>query len=187
MSIKVFNNQYDVTETWSAQGAIVLWGTGTEIGIDGSGASGVFPLLMSGITVNYARRSQEVPAINVNADGKRRRYRIYDAPVGNMGITSIFSPYARDLKAFIEAVTKDCKQEDDQVWMSVSPFGTLSCVQGDSEIQNVAANNPTFGTFGLKNVDLEALNLQITGGAGGGATINLPLNFSFTALDWNID
>jgi hypothetical protein len=187
MSMKIFTNQYDATETWSTQGATVLWGKGTEVGNGGSDDL-VFPLLMGGISLTYGRRAQEVAAINTNKDGKRRRYRIYDAPNGVLNITSIFSPYAKDLKNFLEAVTKDCKKGDDQVWMTLSPFGSLTCVQGDNESEfGKVVNNPTFGKFGLKDVDLEQLGLQIQAGQGGGATITMPLSFSFSNLLWDVE
>ena len=182
MATKIFNNQYDNTETWSAQGATVLWG------LNGQPVGDTFPLLMQQLQVTYARRAQEVAAINTDDSGKRKRYRIYDAPSGELRVTSIFSPYLNNLKDFLEAVSKDCKQEDDQVWMTLSPFGTLSCSQGSGSSAQTGSSLKAFGKFALYDVDLETLGLNITAGQNGsGAVTTLPMVFSFSTLEWDVD
>ena len=188
--MKIFTNQYDATDTWSAQGATVQWGKGAYVaGQDYSGTQGdVFPLLMQQVQVTYSRRAQEVAGINSDNKGNRKRYRIYDAPTGELRVTSIFSPYPNKLKAFLEAVSKDCKQSNEQVWLSLSPFGRLSCSQGTgaTEASNTSLN--TFGKFMLFDVDLETLGLQIQAGQNGsGAVSTMPMVFSFSILDWNVE
>ena len=185
--MQVFSNQYNATETWSAQGATVEWGTLSNANPTSSVPTGdKFPLLMQNVQMTFSRRAQDVAGINTDKSGLRKRIRIYDAPVGELRITSIFSPYANQLKDFFEAVAKDCKSQSDQVWMTLSPFGRLSCSQGSN---NAASNVPAsaFGTFTLYDVDLETLALTIQAGQNGnGAVSTMPLIMSFTDLHWDV-
>jgi len=194
---KIFTNQYDETESWTAMGALVEWTTQALEEDDENDDSGElhvrnFPLLMQRIQITYRRKVTDIPVINTDQGGKRKRYRVYDAPDGTLMIQSIFSPYVKDLAAFMDAVSKECKGPKDQVTMTFSPFGSLECnsnrpTTGTDE-ENPISSVSTFGKFMLKNVDLEQIVLDIQAGQGGsGATTTLPLNFSFSTLEWDLD
>lgn len=187
--MRIFTNQYDATETWSAQGATVLWGQGQlEPGADAGGNN--FPLLMQTVQMTYSRRAQEIASINTAQNGYRKRMRIYDAPVGDLRVTSIYSPYAENLEAFFKAVSLECKNEGNQVWMQLSPFGSLQCTtDGGGEDENTGedSNQIGLGSFFIQGVDLETMGLNIQAGQNGtGAMCSLPLVMSFTRLDWEL-
>lgn len=163
--VTVFNNPYQNTESWSAQGAVVQWGTSIT-------ASQALPIMMLGVTINYGRRTSPFFPINRDSSGNCVRVNIAGAPAGTLAVQSIYSPTHTGLESFIEAVTKECKTTGDAVTVTLRPFGDMTC-----------SNSTAIGqTLYLKGVELDTLGLTIQGGDA--AIVQMPLNFSFTGLDW---
>ena len=194
----IFSNQFDETESWTAMGALVEWytesaATGNSSSSESKPAVNVFPLLMQRIQVTYRRKVTDIPVINTDKNNKRKRYRVYDAPDGTLLVQSIFSPFIEGLSNFIDAVSKECKGPKDQVTMTFSPFGSVSCnsttePKRDADGTPIITRSSSFGKFELKNVDLEQIVLDIQAGQGGsGATTTMPLNFSFSTLSWDLE
>lgn len=161
----VFNNPYKNTESWSAQGAVVQWGTSDS-------TSKALPIMMLGLTANYGRRTSAFFPINRDASGNCVRVNISSAPSGTLQVNSIYSPTHEGLEEFIKAVTKDCKKTADAVTITLRPFGDMACSDTSAVGQ----------TLYLKGVELDTLGLTIQGGES--AVVNMPLAFSFTSLDW---
>lgn len=176
--MNVFTNPYNSTQTWSAQGAIVTWGVGN--GNSNTPGSGQIPLMMLNLNMSYQRQIARFYPVNGDIQGNMTKYNISGAPQGVLQVGSIYGPTNTGLQAFIEAVAKDCKTDDDTVLLKIQPFGNLNC--SSSGGGNTFNNNKN--SFLLRGLELESLGMQIQGGEV--AVVNMPLTFSFTSLVWDI-
>lgn len=166
----VFNNPYNATETWTAQGAVVTWGKG-----NGSNASegGSVPLIMTDLSIGYSRSMRPVFAINKVKDALTR-YNIAGAPSGTLNIGSILGPTATELESFLSAVTNTCHTNNDSVLLTINPFGNVTCTSEEGEsFQGV----PII----LRGVELVGMSMAIQGGDM--ALINMPLSFMFSSME----
>lgn len=161
--MSIFQNPYQTTETWSAQGALMAWKGG---GVPSN------PLLVLQISIQYQRRIQPFYPI-AEGGANRKKINMVGAPSGQMTIGSIFTPSATSLKAFLTAVGSPCKGEGDSITMELTPFGE-GCENG---------NHVSFlgETFVLKGIELESVGVQIQGGEV--AVVNMPTTYSFTDMD----
>ncbi len=162
----LFHNPYKKTETWTAQGAIVNYGTGDK-------ANSAIPLYMTNIQINYQRAVSALYPINVTKVDDATKVNITGAPRGTLSIGSIYSPNMQNMKAFLDAIAKHCKTTKEAVTMTFRPFGS-ACTKGSS-------NN----LITIKGVELESIGFSIQGGEI--AIVNIPTNYSFTSLDWNTE
>lgn len=159
----IFNNPYTNTDTWSVQGASVKWSTG-------SGSASDLPLVMLAVQIGYQRSLTPLYPINKQSDGATK-YVIAGPPRGSLSVNSILGPSQTALKSFIDAVTKDCKGNGDQVSVVLSPFGS-SCT------------NPGWGSeITLTGLDMESIGLSIQSGES--AVVNMPLSFTFTSMEFS--
>lgn len=169
--MNIFSNPYKSTETWSAQGAIVQWGTGGK-------ATTQFPLMMVGVEMTYARKIQQIFPINSAVSGDMTKINVSGAPVGTLQVSSIYGPFTTGLASFIEAVSKGCKGPDEQVTLKISPFGKSECKSatgaGTGSFQDM--------DFILEGLDMEQVALRIQGSEA--TVVNVPTVFSFTNLQW---
>lgn len=161
--INIFNNPYKTIESWSAQGAVINWGTSNT-------PSAPIPLIANSLNLTYAQQVSSIYPLNTSPSGAKKKINIKGAPNGNLTIGSVFSPTHQNLAAFIQAVTKDCKTENDQVTITIRPFGDIQC---DTEVGTVLY---------LTGVDCSQIQLGIQGGEV--AIVNMPMVFTFTGLDW---
>lgn len=158
----IFNNPYNNTETWSAQGALMSW----------NGAEGVekgAPMLILQVTAQFSRRIQSFYPIVAKASA-RKKINMTGAPVGQLTIGGIFSPDTKSLKSFIEAVGAPCKK--DPITCTITPFGDDCDKWGDG----------TRPTITLSGIELESVGIQIQGGEV--AVVNFPTTYSFTDMDF---
>lgn len=162
--MSIFQNPYQSTETWSAQGALIQW--------SGANVPQSAPLLVLQISIQYQRRLQPFYPIAATA-ATRKKINMVGAPVGQMTIGSIFTPSATGLDAFLKAVGSPCKDANSAVTMTLQPFGDV-CQNGQSTQTNGQ-------TFTLKGVELESVGVQIQGGEV--AVVNIPTTYSFTDMD----
>lgn len=168
------NAAYKSARTWSAQGAIVKWGTGAD-----NADANDFPLVMLNLTVSFGRTLQKFFPI-AQVEGQSTQINIGGAPRGTMQVGAIFAPYNDQLVTFLNAVGKECKNRSEGVNVSIMPFGNQTC-SGDSE-ESPGFNNQV--KFTLKNVELETLGVTIQGGEV--AIVNFPTTYSFTGLGLEI-
>lgn len=159
----IFQNPYQTTETWSAQGALMTWKGG---GVPSN------PLLVLQIGIQYQRRIQPFYPI-AEGGANRKKINMVGAPSGQLTIGSIFTPSATGLKAFLTAVGAPCKGEEDGITMELTPFGE-ACKNG-------AGQSFLGETFVLKGIELETVGVQIQGGEV--AVVNIPTTYSFTDMD----
>lgn len=177
--MNVFTNPYNSTQTWSAQGAIVTWGVGNG-NTATLGAGSQIPLMMLNLSMSYQRQIAKFYPVNGDTQGNMTKYNVSGAPQGVLQVGSIYGPTNTGLQAFIEAVAKDCKTDNDTVLLKIQPFGNLKCSSsGGGNTFNNSKNS-----FLLRGLELESLGMQIQGGEV--AVVNMPLTFSFTSLVWDI-
>jgi|GEM_PF-5663250 len=166
--MNIFSNPYKDTETWTAQGAIVQWGTG-DIPTTG------LPFMMINLQMQYARSLSSFFPINGDSANNMTKINISGAPRGTLQVGAIYGPDATGVKEFVEAASKACKTDAEQVVISIKPFGNATCT------------NTKFATqaFTLKGLEMEQLGLSIQGGEA--AVVNLPTVYSFTSLEWIVE
>jgi len=169
MSVNVFNNPFTTTESFSAQGAVLNWVVGSK--------TSTLPLILTGIAVSYNRPTQSLYPINGISTAKPVRVLVHGAPTGQLQTTSIYSPSMSDMEAFIKAVTKDCKTKEEQVDITLRPFGSLSCAGNDKKKDTTK--------FTLTGVELSGFQLNIQGGEI--ALVTMPLTFTFAGLFWDFN
>ena len=136
--------------------------------------------MMLNLSMSYQRQIARFYPVNGDTQGNMTKYNISGAPQGVLQVGSIYGPTNTGLQAFIEAVAKDCKTDDDTVLLKIQPFGNLNCSSsGGGNTFNNSKNS-----FLLRGLELESLGMQIQGGEV--AVVNMPLTFSFTSLVWDI-
>lgn len=163
MSNSIFNNPYQNTETWSAQGALLKWAGG---GVTNN------PMLVLQINIAFQRTIQPLYPIASDSES-RKKINMVGAPRGQMTIGSIFTPSATGLGEFLRAVGSPCKKATDSVTVTLTPFGDV-CKDGKTGAQ---VNGETFT---LTGVELESVGVQIQGGEV--AVVNMPTTYSFTDM-----
>ena len=166
--ISIFNSPNTTTETWTLQGAVVLWGTHNS-------ATSAIPMLMNQIQFSYAVPTTTFTPLNANSKGGVSRVIIKGTPEGTLTVQSIISPDVTDLKSFFKHVTKPCKLANDQILLTIRPFGTLECTNANV---NVARKL----TFYLHDLDMRQMDFTISQ-QNNIAIVQMPLQFNFTNLE----
>ena len=171
MKSTIFENKINNTNTWTAQGAIILWGYGTTVQKDG-----VFPMLLQQIAIDYVRNVSPIYPLNTEV-GQMRKINILGSPNGTLTCQGILDPTSnkKQLIEFLKAVGKQCKTEKDQVCVSLTPFGN-TCANG----QNTVGTGLRFFMTGL---ELQRYGLSIAGGEM--SMVSQPLTFAFTTLEFD--
>lgn len=166
--ISVFNSPNTTTETWTLQGAVVQWGANNS-------ATSAIPMVLNSIQLSYAVPTTTITPLNTSASGGVSRIIIKGTPDGTLTVQTVFSPAINDFKNFLKAVTKSCKLADDQVLLTLRPFGTLEC-------SNSQYNTSGNLTFYLHDLDLRQMDFTISQ-QNNIAIVNMPLQFNFTNLE----
>lgn len=166
--ISVFNTPNTTTETWTLQGAVVQWGTNNS-------ASSAIPMVLNTIQISYAVPTTTITPLNTTANGSVSRVVIKGTPEGSLTVQTIFSPSINDFKNFLKAVTKSCKLSQDQVMMTLRPFGNLQC-------SNTARNTGGNLVFYMHDLDMRQMDITISQ-QNNIAIVNMPLQFNFTNLE----
>ena len=183
----IFTSNPIGTESWSAQGAVVTWNKGSSNPTgsrtyNGSSA-GMIPILMQQISLTYQRTIQSLYPLN-QVEGGLRKCNITGAPRGQLNIVGIYAPTNADLDDFLEAVSKPCKTDKDQINIRLHPYAWGGC--STKQKSNIASGGMYSNSeFILKGIELESLGFSIS--AGENALSQMPLTFSFTELVYNAD
>ena len=166
--ISVFNTPNTTTETWTLQGAVVQWGTNNS-------AVSAIPMVLNDIQISYAVPTTTITPLNTSANGSVSRVIIKGTPEGSLVVQTIFSPSINDFKNFLKAVMKPCKLAQDQVMLTLRPFGNLQCSN---------ANRNTTGqlVFYMHDLDLRQMDIRISQ-QNNIALVQMPLQFNFTNLE----
>ena len=182
----IFSNPYKITESWSAQGAVVNWGEGYDTDNNGvldfnaldvsKDLTKKCPLMITGINLDYSRQSQQIYPLNSDGNGNSTKVTIKGAPQGILQITSVYSPIAESITKFLEACSRDCVKAGTGVWMTIRPFGDIKCTTKTGT--DVLADYSIVWT--LTGVELNRLGLQMQSGPT--TIVQMPLNFEFTNL-----
>ena len=166
--ISVFNTPNTTTETWTLQGAVVQWGTNNS-------AVSAIPMVLNDIQISYAVPTTTITPLNTSANGSVSRVIIKGTPEGSLVVQTIFSPSINDFKNFLKAVMKPCKLAQDQVMLTLRPFGNLQC-------SNVNRNTTGQLVFYMHDLDLRQMDIRISQ-QNNIALVQMPLQFNFTNLE----
>lgn len=175
---QIFNTQPVNTESWALQGAVVNWGLASQ----GRNYTEELPLVMNQISVNFAIPVSTFTPLNTASGKTATRILIKGIPEGTFTVQSIFTPGVTDLKKFIEACQKECKTQNDQVNVSVRPFGTLKCTV--SSTGETLQFKPGGIVFYMDGLDLRQFNFTISQ-QNNMAMTSMPLSFQFFGLSFD--
>ena len=186
--IQVFNNPFANTETWSAQGALLTWkvGTSSDIPLDGTIADAV-PLLLQTVQLQYSQPIQPMYPINAQGLNKAVRINMKGAPNGTLAFNSIYSPLHTNLKEFLQAASKGCSLQGEELYVVIHPFGNIECTTVDvtgPDKKSRSQHNGHYNdvSFALKGVVLTSMGLNIEGNEL--TVVNMPLQFMFTSMEY---
>lgn len=166
--ISVFNTPNTTTETWTLQGAVVQWGTNNS-------AVSAIPMVLNDIQISYAVPTTTITPLNTSANGSVSRVIIKGTPEGSLVVQTIFSPSINDFKNFLKAVMKPCKLAQDQVMLTLRPFGNLQCSNANRNITGQLV-------FYMHDLDLRQMDIRISQ-QNNIALVQMPLQFNFTNLE----
>lgn len=164
--MQIFNSPFKTTQSWASQGAIILFGTGTENPTDS------IPLMVSGLTLTYAQQATPIFPLNTDGNGNATKVNIKGAPQGTLQLQSVYCPVSKNLDEFLRIASRDCVSDTDQMVITIRPFGDIKCASG-SDVQND-------DLFRLTGVELVSMGLSIQSGEV--TLVSMPLNFTFTLL-----
>jgi hypothetical protein len=190
-NIKVFNNPFANTETWSAQGALLTWNVGSASKLlESKDISRAVPLLLQTVQLQYSQPVQAMYPINAQGLNKAVRINMKGAPNGVLSFNSIYSPMHTDIKEFLEAASRGCSLQGQELYVVIHPFGNIEC-SGISQSRG-QENDPRAGinkhkndiSFLLKGVVLTSMGLNIEGNEL--TVVNMPLQFMFTSMEYNV-
>lgn len=166
--MNIFNNPFKNTETWSAQGAILMWFIG-NVGSDSD--ANKIPLMINTLSLQYGRSQQSFFPLNSDASGNATRVNIKGAPSGALQFNSVYCPVPGQIAAFLEAAARDCVKPGEDMYVTIRPFGAIKC-----------DDRPTLETprWVCSGVELNTLGLNIQSSEV--TIVNMPLSFNFTGL-----
>ena len=164
----IFENSYNALEAWSASGAIITWGRGTDSQTD-------FPLMLSDVALSFTRNQQNFFPIN-GSTNMLKKVVLLGAPQGQLNCTGIIGPND-DVLEFLTAVGGSCVTSDSNVTVKIQPFGR-QC-QGSASGRSLKAANAK-QAYTLGGVALQTIGINIRGGEV--AMVTQPLVFTFASL-----
>lgn len=187
--MEIFNSPFKTTQSWSSQGAVLLYGLGdptqatdgafTEANTnddatlsDDAAGMAPIPLFVQGISLTYTQRATPVFPLNTDSTGGASKINIKGAPQGVLQIQSIYSPKAGHIDRFLRLAARQCVGPTNQLIVTIRPFGNINCYSDESVTYD--------DVFRLAGVELESLGLNIQ--AGEVTLVNMPLSFTFTSL-----
>jgi hypothetical protein len=174
--MNIFNNPYTTTQSWASQGALISWGYA------GKASQGEVPLMISGLRMTY--QQQITPIFPLNASqNTATKVNIKGAPQGSLELAAIYCPNPKDIQSFIVAASRTCVPVGEEMWISLAPFGNLTCTYTPAEGESTPQTTGQISEFKLNGVELVSLGLNIQ--AGEVTVVNMPLNFMFTSLEIN--
>jgi hypothetical protein len=179
-SHNIFTSVNYNTIDYSAQGAIVKYKffkkdptrvpAANQFAIDDEKGKDDLPLLMMSISLSFQRRISKQYPINTAAN-KATQVNLSSAPIGQLQVSSIFSPNPKELSDFIYQLSQGCS--DKECWLLLQPFGN-QCTG------NTVTTTKKSASYLIGGVILEQMGLTIQGGET--ASIDQPLVFSFNEL-----
>lgn len=164
----IFENAYNTLEAWSASGAIITWGRGTD-------SQEAFPLMLSDVALSFTRNQQNFFPVN-GSTNTLKKVVLLGAPQGQLNCTGIIGPND-DVLEFLTAVGSSCVTSDSNITVKIQPFGR-QCQDSASGGSPKAANAKQAYTLG--GVVLQTFGINIRGGEV--AMVTQPLVFTFTSL-----
>ena len=180
----IFSDTPVTTESWSLQGAVVLWGVGDKTfkpaDKEATPTGGAVPLIMNQIGVRYGVPVSTFTPLN-QSKGGARRILIKGVPEGTLTVQSIFTPDVSSLEGFIKACQKSCRTEKEQVIVSIRPFGLLECKTASDG--STSQLQPGGITFYLRGLDLRQFDFTISQ-QDQIAMTSMPLTFQFFDLEF---
>lgn len=164
----IFNNPYKNTESWSAQGAIIMWYIGS---VGAESEANKVPLMINALNLQYGRGQQSFYPLNADASGNATRVNIKGAPTGALQFTSIYCPVQGQIDEFLKAAQRDCIKSGEEMLITIRPFGVIKC--DDRPVTQA----PRWICTG---VEMNGLGLNIQSSEV--TLVNMPLTFNFTGL-----
>ena len=164
----IFENSYNALEAWSASGAIITWGIGTD-------PQTAFPLMLSAVALSYSRTQQNIFPVNTSTETLKKVV-LLGAPQGRLDCTGIIGPND-DVLEFLTTVGGSCITSDSNITVKIQPFGR-QCQGSASGGSPKAANAKQAYTLG--GVVLQTFGINIRGGEV--ALVTQPLVFTFASL-----
>jgi len=159
------SNETRRTETITAQSARVLWSVG-------SNAPNTIPLYMLGVRISYGQKVTPVYPLYSFENGNVKLL-IKGAAEGTLTCEGIVVKNIPALQGFLDAASKSCKEPDEEVNITLYPFGN-GCMKGEDTSTH---------SYTIKGVDLSQFDLQLQ--AGQVASITHSLTFTFTDMYLN--
>jgi len=162
MSTTIFSNAYKGTDTITAQGAVMKWGTGS------SSSASHFPILVNQVQIQYSRNVLPINPINTDKNGTYKKIQLVGAPSGVFTANGILTRDASSLANFLRLAGRGCVSDKDQLFITLRPFAGESCTSSL--------------VYRMEGVILASLAVTLTEGQGGITVVNQPLTFQFTTL-----
>ena len=175
--MNVFNAVKQSVESYSVQGATMLWqGSGEYASLAQN-----LPLLIQQAQFTFQRSVQPQYPVNVAKDGTIKVVNISGPPQGQLTIQGLVSPNMEGLRNFIDTLGTACRRQEDRITLTIQPF-TMGCsrTQQDANAINVNKENVLYT---LGGVELQSFGISIQG--GNLAMVTMPLQFIFTDLELN--
>ena len=167
--MQIFNSPFKTTQSWTSQGAILNYGTGTDYKTFEE-----IPLMISGLGITYTQQATPIFPMNTDGNGNATKINVRGAPNGTLTLQSIYCPIPKNIGAFLEMASRGCVGPDESMKVSIRPFGDIKCAGGS----NVVNDN----IFWLEGVELNSLSINIQSGEV--TLVNMPLGFTFTSLEF---
>lgn len=180
---QIFNNSYDVAESWSAGGALIKYATSRADAVSLSSSdtsNNVLPFIALDLQLSYSRQTQDLFPINYADDGLKK-IQLIGPPTGQLEIRTVLGPTS-DIKEFYEAAGKTCYQADagGGIYIYIAPFhSSFDC---NSKTTNDLGKSTSKTRYLLSGVLLNSVQLAIANQAAY-TMVSQPLNFTFNKLE----
>lgn len=170
----IFDNPYNKTEIWSAQGALITYAVRKLSDAPGTSASAsLLPIVATRFDASYNRALSAVYALNKSADGNMTKLYMAGPPAGRLNFGSMVGP-STAMEKFLQDAGNACNVID----FTVKPFGSVVCATTTASEQKFGA------TISIAGSIFAGLQISMDPGQGGMAIIQMPLMFEFTQLNW---
>lgn len=180
---QVFNNSYEVAESWSAGGALIKYATTSSAAssLANDSDNNVLPFVALDLQLSYQRQTQDLFPINYANNGLKK-IQLIGPPTGQLSIRTVLGPTS-DIRAFYEAAGKACysSEQGGGIYIYIAPFsGSYDCSGAGNASEAVRSTSKT--RYLLSGVLMNAIQLQISN-QGAYTMVSQPLNFTFNKLE----
>lgn len=179
---QVFNNSYDIAESWSAGGALIKYATtaSAAAGLNDSNTdNNVLPFIALDLQFSYARQTQDLFPINYANEGLKK-IQLIGPPTGQLSIRTVLGPTS-DINGFYEAAGKACYESDQGggIYIYIAPFHAAFDCNANARSSTQSQSKTRYL---LSGVLLNSVQLQIAN-QGAYTMVSQPLNFTFNKLE----